>query len=89
MFFTVLCVCMLVTQSCQILCDPLDGGSPSDSSIHGILQARILEWVAISLLQGIFLTQGLNLGLLHYMQILYCLNHQGSPYNPKEEAYYK
>ena len=32
-----------------------------------------------SLLQGIFLTQGLNLGLLHYRQILYHLSHQGSP----------
>ena len=32
-----------------------------------------------SLLQGIFLTQGLNLGLLHRRQIFYHLNHQGSP----------
>ena len=32
-----------------------------------------------SLLQGIFLTQGWNLGLLHCRQILYCLSHQGSP----------
>ena len=32
-----------------------------------------------SLLQGIFLTQGSNLGLLHYRQILYHLSHQGSP----------
>ena len=31
-----------------------------------------------SLLQGIFLTQGLNLGLLHYGKILYCLSYQGS-----------
>ena len=29
--------------------------------------------------QGIFLTQGSNLGLLHYRQILHCLSHQGSP----------
>ena len=36
-----------VTQSCLTLCDPMDG-SPPGSSIHGILQARILEWVAIS-----------------------------------------
>ena len=40
-------------------------------------------WVVIvgsdSLLQGTFLTQGLNLGLLHYRQILYHLSHQGSP----------
>ena len=36
-----------VTQSCPTLCDPVDC-SPPGSSIHGILQARILEWVAIS-----------------------------------------
>ena len=34
-------------QSCPTLCDPIDG-SPSGSLIPGILQARILEWVAIS-----------------------------------------
>ena len=34
-------------QSCPILCDPIES-SPPDSSIPGILQARILEWVAIS-----------------------------------------
>ena len=32
-------------------------------------------------LQGIFPTQGWNLGLLHFRQILYCLSHQGSPGN--------
>ena len=37
----------LVTQSCQTLCDPTDCSSPG-SSVHGILQARILEWIAIS-----------------------------------------
>ena len=39
-------VCMLVAQSCPTLCDPRDG-SPLGSSVHGILQARVLEWVAI------------------------------------------
>ena len=34
-------------QSCPTLCDPMDG-SPPGSSVPGILQARILEWVAIS-----------------------------------------
>ena len=34
-------------QSCPTLCDPIDG-SPPGSSGHGILQERILEWVAIS-----------------------------------------
>ena len=36
-----------VAQLCPTLCDPVDC-SPPGSSIHGILQARILEWVAIS-----------------------------------------
>ena len=36
-----------VAQSCPTLCDPMDC-SPPGSSVHGILQARILEWVAIS-----------------------------------------
>ena len=38
--------CVLVTQSCPTLCDSMDCSSP-DSSVHGILQARIPEWVAI------------------------------------------
>ena len=60
-----------VTQSCLTLCDAMDCSLPG-SSVHGILQARILEWVVISssLHQGIFLTQGWNLHLLHCRQIL-------------------
>ena len=41
---------VLVDQSCLTLYDPMDC-TPLASSIHGIFQARILEWVAISLLQ--------------------------------------
>ena len=37
---------MLVTQMFLTLCDPVDC-SPPGSSVHGILQARILEWVAM------------------------------------------
>ena len=48
------------------------------SSVHGIFQARVLEWVAISFLQGIFPTQGSNPGLPHCRQTLYHLSHQGS-----------
>ena len=48
-----LCACV---QSCPALSDPLDF-SPLGSSVHGIVQARLLKWVAISLLQGIFPTQ--------------------------------
>ena len=35
-----------VAQSCPTLCNPMDC-SPPDSSVHGILQARIVEWVAV------------------------------------------
>ena len=41
-------------QLCLTLCDAMDCSLPG-FSVHGILQARILEWVAIPLLQGIFL----------------------------------
>ena len=41
------CVCVLVIQSCPTLCDPMDCSLPG-SSVHGISQARILEWIAIS-----------------------------------------
>ena len=43
------CVCTLVhsvTKWCLTVCDPMDG-SPPDSSVHGIVLARILQWVAI------------------------------------------
>ena len=40
-----------VAQLCPTLCDPVDYSLPG-SSIHGILQARILEWVAISFSRG-------------------------------------
>ena len=83
-----------VAQSCPTLCDSMDYSLPG-SSVHGIFQARILGWVAISFsrgssqpkntgvgchfLQGIFPTQGLNPGLLHCGQTLHRLSHQGSP----------
>ena len=41
----------VVTPSCLTLCDPMDCRPPS-SSVHGILQARILEWVAIAFFKG-------------------------------------
>ena len=52
---------VLVAQSCPILCDSMDC-SPSGSSVLGILQARILEWVAMPFWS--FLTQGSNLCLM-------------------------
>ena len=66
---------MLVAQSCLTLCGLLDC-SPPGSSVHGILQVRTLEWVAISLFQEIFLIQISNPGLLHYRQMLYPLSHR-------------
>ena len=54
------------------LCDPVD------FRVHGALQARILEG-SLSLLQGIFPTQGSNPGLPHGGQTLYQLSHKGSP----------
>ena len=44
------CVLCLVTQSCLTLCSPMD--CPPSSSVHGIFQARILEWFAISYSRG-------------------------------------
>ena len=104
------------SESCVVVSDSLQ--PPGLYTVHGILQARILEWVAfpfpgdlpnpgieprsptlqagslpaeplgkpkntgvgtLSLLQGIFLTQGLNWGLLHCRRILYQLSYEGSP----------
>ena len=42
---------LLVTQSCPTLCNPMDC-SPPGSSVHGILQEKILEWVATSFSRG-------------------------------------
>ena len=47
------CVHAKSLQSCPTLCNPIDCSLPG-SSIHGILQARILEWVVISFSRGIF-----------------------------------
>ena len=44
-------VSALLLQLCLTLCDPMDC-SPMGSSAHGISQARILEWVAVSLSRG-------------------------------------
>ena len=60
------CVCLLVTQSCLTLCDPMNFSPPGFSvhgilqarilepgvSVHGIVQARILEWIAIPFSRG-------------------------------------
>ena len=50
--YMIMCAC-LVARSCLTHCDPMDC-SPLGSSVHGISQARILEWVAISFSRGSF-----------------------------------
>ena len=70
------CVC-LVAQSCPTLCDTMDC-SPPGSSVDGDSPGKNTGVGCHALLQGIFLTQGLNPGLPHCRQILYCLSHQGS-----------
>ena len=73
------CVCVLICFShVQPFCHPMDC-SPPGSSVHGILQARILEWVTISSSRGVFPTQGLNLCVL-------CLQHwqAGPPAPPRK-----
>ena len=70
---------VLVAQSGLTFRDPIEC-SPQGSSVHGILQEIILEWVAIPFCRGICPTQGSNLGLLHCRQILYHLSHQVNPY---------
>ena len=66
-----------VAQLCLTLCDPMD--CSLSGSAHGIFQARVLEWTAISFSRGVFPTQGLNPGLPHCGQMYYRLSHQGSP----------
>ena len=82
------CLCVLVAQSCPIVCDSIYY-SPSGSSVHGVLQARILEWVAIPYAGGILLTQGSNLGLLHCRRMLYRLSYEGSPKFTRAGFYFK
>ena len=66
---------VLVTQSCPTLRDPM-ACSPLGSSVHGISQARIQEWVAMPF-SGC-LPNPSNLGFLHCRQIVYCLSQQES-----------
>ena len=71
--------CCVVLSHVRLFSTPWNIALQASLSI-GIVQARILEWVNYhALLQGIFPTQGLNPGFLHYRWILYSLSHQGSP----------
>ena len=65
-------------QLCPILCHPIDA-SPPGSPVPGILQARTVEWVAISFSRGSSQPRRLNLGLQHGRHMLYHLSQQRSP----------
>ena len=79
-----------VTQLCLTLCDPMNCVACQSLLFIG-LSSKNTGVVCHALLQGIFLTQGWNLSLLHCRQILYHLSHQGIMYigrSPKELAEY-
>ena len=61
-----MCLHVESLQSCLTLWEPKDC-SPPGSSVHGILQASILEWVPMPSSRGSFPTQGSNPGLLHLL----------------------
>ena len=70
---------VLVAQSCLTLCNLMDFSLPG-SSVHGILQARILEWVAIPSPEDLP-NPGIEPRSQLYRKILYHLTHQGSQMN--------
>ena len=71
-------VLCLVTWLCPALCNPVDC-SLLGSSVHGDFPSKNTRVGSLSLLQGNFLTQESNWGLLHCRQILYQLSYQESP----------
>ena len=66
---------VLVSKSCLALCNPMDCNPPV-SSIHGILQARILEWIAIPFCRGPSRHRDRTWVLPHYRQLLYHLSRE-------------
>ena len=50
-YYCTYCMCLKLLQLCLTLCDPMDSGPPG-SSVYGILQARILKWVAMPSSRG-------------------------------------
>ena len=75
------CVCVCVCLSHLTLCHAMDYSS-SGSRVHGISQAIILEWIAISSSRGP--SQGLSLCFLALQADSLPLSHPGSPNNPNE-----
>ena len=75
---THVCTCVLSHSAVSNSCNPMDC-SPLGSTGHGILQARLLEQVAISFYRVIFLAQGLKLCLLYWQADSLPLHHWGHP----------
>ena len=69
--------CSVVSNSCD----------PMDYTVHGILQARMLEWVAFPFSRGSSQPRDGNPGLPHCRGILYQLSHKGSPRRTEWVAY--
>ena len=87
--------CAKTLQSCLTLCDPMDCSLPG-SSAHGDSPGMNTGVGCHFLLQGTFLTQGSNLGLLDCRQTLYQLSYKGSlkmkgiaPYSRKSKPFLK
>ena len=74
----------LIAQLCLILWNHGFFGpmGPPGSSVHGILQTRILEWVAYPFSKWILATQELNWSILYNTWILHQLSSQGSSFDP-------
>ena len=71
------CVCVLVAKSCPTLCDPMDC-SPPGSSVHGILQAWLLEWLPFPCPRELP-DSGIEPRSPALQAILYHESHQGIP----------
>ena len=72
-------------KSCPTLCNPMDC-SLSGSSVHGIFQARVLEWFAISFSRGSSQPRNRTQVSPIAGRCFYCLSHQESP-EKKKKAY--
>ena len=87
-FAALFCCCCLVAKFCPTLCNPTDY-TPRGSSVHGISQARRLEWVAISFSRGISLIWGSNLHLLHWQADSLQSEPPGKPLKVTDQLFYK
>ena len=76
-------------QLCPTLCNPMDC-SPPGSSVHGILQARILEWAAMPSSRSSWPRDKIHvcLYLLHCRWILYLLSYLGSPFHIQHKLFF-